>query len=902
MIHSFRNNIYLLLILFGAVLLLWFINYSSNQSIRKSEQLYAHLVELDSQFSRLIASEADSIGDRENFSLLLSLQDELMGQCQECHSKKTDLLDKRRALIVRRHDVATRITKLRQETRQRLAELVACVSFIHEYHITVLKNLLLENHLLGDHEAVDKSWQRKPMEAVPEPDIICEAVVIQHRLADITNDFYELATARDPLRVHKKFKRHTSEFYQAVNTFESYSLDAQDGLLVEELLDNGRILESLFLKLIDLETDDRQQAQQSRTNRTTFTRAFAAVEVKSRNLNKRIAKRIKIVNLVSLCLVAFIVVFLLVRIRNIIHSIDSLVSETKKITNDVTYQIPLYDNTLSEFQVLQDTLNTMAAKLNRQIQTLTREIEVRLKMEEQLCQAKDEWERTFDAVPDIIFILDLNYRILRANQAMLDMFGVSQQKITGQLCCHVVHHTSTFPPYCSKMRQELDVESCRSDSLQQCNFFEKRLDRYFHVTMSSLNDNEGIQIGYVHVMRDVTEQRTIEQHRLLMEQKLQKSEKMEAIGMMAGGVAHDLNNILSGIINYPELMLIQMGEENEWTSTLELIRDSGIRAAAVVSDLLTIARGVASVRERHSINDLVREYLATADFMKFADRYPDVLVETQLAENLASCKCSAIHIQKLLMNLIINGAEAISGQGKVCIRTANIYIDEENHYSSELATGHYISIEVSDTGSGIPKKDQPHIFEPFYSKKSMGHSGTGLGLAVAWNAVHDHEGIILFNSSPKGTTFTVFLPSCAKTGEAASAHPADSEEEPFQGSGKVLVVDDDPLQRDVACRMLKILGYEPYSAASGEEAVTYIQQHDVDLILLDMIMEPGMNGRETLEEILKINPDQKALITSGYAENKEVKKACTLGRTALLPKPYTVQQFGKCIKQILDIR
>ncbi len=902
MIHSFRNNIYLLLVMFGAVLLLWFINYSSNISIRKSEQMYAQLVELDSQFSRLVASEADSIGNTTTFSQLLARQDKLMGQCQTCHSKKTDILDKRRTLMVSRHQISLKIADLRRETRQRLADLVASVSFIHEYHIAVLKNLLLEYRLLGDHEEIKPGWKRNPHEIIPEPDIIREAVVIQHRLADITNDFYELATAGEPLQVHKKFKEHTKNFYDAVKNFEGYSLDAQDGLLVEELLDNGRILESLFLKLIDLETKDEQLSRQSDSNRTTFNSAFVQVEVKRREHNKKIGKRIAIVNIISLILVSLIVLLLLIRSRNIVRSFDRLVNETKLITSDVTYRIPRHNSTLSEFQVLQDMLNIMAVKLNRQIQELTEEIKVRLQMEEQLSKGKKEWERTFDAVPDMIFILDLDYCIIRANRAMLEMFTVSNQEITGKKCCEVVHHRDTSPPYCKNISHDTKLKSYHSSSFDYCDFFNDTLDRHFHVTMSHLQNSAGVQVGYVYVMCDVTEQLNIEKQRILIEKKLRKSEKMEIIGTMAGGVAHDLNNILSGIINYPELMLLQMGKDSEWASTLEMIRDSGLRAAAVVSDLLTIARGVASVRETASINDLIKQYLSTADFMKITDRYPEVLFETELAEDLATCKCSPIHIQKLLMNLLINGAEAITGQGKIVIRTANKSVDANSTCHGELADGKYVRIDISDTGSGIPDKDLPHIFEPFYSKKSMGHSGTGLGLAVAWNAVQDHEGLITVSSSAEGTIFTVLLPACEQEKKNSTMNSNHTEEESFLGSGKVLVVDDDPLQRDVACRMLTILGYEPCSAANGEKAVAFIREQRVDLILMDMIMEPGMNGRETLEEILKIVPEQKALITSGYAESKEVKKACTLGKTALLPKPYTVQQFGECIKRILEDR
>jgi CheY-like chemotaxis protein len=205
---------------------------------------------------------------------------------------------------------------------------------------------------------------------------------------------------------------------------------------------------------------------------------------------------------------------------------------------------------------------------------------------------------------------------------------------------------------------------------------------------------------------------------------------------------------------------------------------------------------------------------------------------------------------------------------------------------------------VADTGSGISSVDIDHIFEPFYSKKVMGRSGTGLGLAVVWSAVQDHNGYIDISTSDQGTRFDIYFP--------ASRELVDDGKEQItlqdlQGKGQtVLVVDDEATQRDIATSLLTKLGYQPSSVSSGEEAVAYLKTHKVDLLVLDMIMDPGMNGRKTYEQIISLHPGQKAIIASGFSETDEVKKAHNLGAGIFIKKPYTINQLGKAVKQELE--
>ncbi len=382
------------------------------------------------------------------------------------------------------------------------------------------------------------------------------------------------------------------------------------------------------------------------------------------------------------------------------------------------------------------------------------------------------------------------------------------------------------------------------------------------------------------------------------QEKLGQSQKMEAIGMMAGGVAHDLNNILTGIVGYPDLLLMNLPQDSKMRKPLELIKESGQRASEVVADLLTVARGVAASREISSLNTLVIEYLKSAEGEQMLSLHPEVQIETDLAHDLFNISCSAVHIKKCFMNLLINGAEAINGPGIIRIETRNQYIDKPVAENQYIASGEYAVVRVIDSGQGIAEKDIQHIFEPFYTKKIMGRSGTGLGLAIVWNTVQEHEGAITVSSTKKGTQFDLYFPITRKK---LSVKEGGVELVQLQGHGeRILIVDDERQQRDIGSQMLSTLGYKVETASSGEEALAFIRNQAVDLLILDMIMDPGINGRQTYEQIIAVQPQQRAIIASGFSENEEVKKAQALGAGNFIRKPYTIEQIGIAVKKALS--
>jgi CheY-like chemotaxis protein len=251
------------------------------------------------------------------------------------------------------------------------------------------------------------------------------------------------------------------------------------------------------------------------------------------------------------------------------------------------------------------------------------------------------------------------------------------------------------------------------------------------------------------------------------------------------------------------------------------------------------------------------------------------------------------------MNLLSNAAEAISDQGEVTLLTENRYLDKPIAGYDEIREGDYVVLGVSDTGKGISAQDMGKIFEPFYTKKVMGRSGTGLGLAVVWGTVKDHGGYIDVRSEEgKGSVFTLYFPVTRE--EKAKDQPSIPAES-YRGRGEsILVVDDVKEQRELATAMLSRLGYRVSSVSSGEEAVTYLKANRVDLLVLDMIMDPGMDGLETYQKVLEINPKQKAIIVSGFSETDRVKKAQELGAGAYVKKPYVQEKIGLATRRELD--
>lgn len=399
-------------------------------------------------------------------------------------------------------------------------------------------------------------------------------------------------------------------------------------------------------------------------------------------------------------------------------------------------------------------------------------------------------------------------------------------------------------------------------------------------------------------IRDITAIRKAEWEREQLELQLQRVEKMEAMGTLVGGVAHDLNNILSGIVSYPELLLMQLPEESPMRGPVQTIHETGKRAAAIVQDLLTMARRGVTVTEVVDLNAVVESYIQSPEFAKMLTYHPLVSVHRELGDDLCHVLGSPVHLNQTVMNLLSNAAESMPDGGIIRVSTENCTVARPLTGYDEVTPGEYVKLTVTDTGTGIAPEDLHRIFEPFYTKKKMGRSGTGLGMSVVWGTVKDHKGFIDANSTMgQGTTFMLYFP---KTRQPPEHQDNDNSLSAWKGKGQtILVVDDSREQQEIAHNILTELGYAVDTVSSGEAALEYLNTRSVDLVILDMIMEPGMDGLDTYKAIIAIKPDQKTLIASGFSETDRVREAHRLGAGAYVRKPYTINSIARAVHGIL---
>ncbi len=386
--------------------------------------------------------------------------------------------------------------------------------------------------------------------------------------------------------------------------------------------------------------------------------------------------------------------------------------------------------------------------------------------------------------------------------------------------------------------------------------------------------------------------------RKALEEQLVRSQKMQAIGTLAAGVAHDLNNVLSGILSYPELLMLKLPPEDPMHRPLSIIHQSAQKAAAMVQDLLTMAQRHVVVSEPVDVRQVVSDFLDSPACRAVRKYHPKVHITTRIACDGAMTMGSAVHLEKVVMNLVSNAAEAMPEGGQLTIGLQPAVLEVPPPGFPQVEPGDYFRLAVSDEGLGMGEEDLKHIFEPFFTKKKLGRSGTGLGMTVVWDTTLMHKGYIdVSTREGRGTTVAVYLPA---TNRQKKNSPPPSPTEDLSGNGKrILVVDDMPEQREIACAILNELGYWAEAVSSGEAALAFLERQPVDLLLLDMVMDPGMDGLETLQEAQALRPGQKAIIASGYTQNDRIQAALSLGAT-FVPKPYRLEVIGSALQKILE--
>lgn len=522
-------------------------------------------------------------------------------------------------------------------------------------------------------------------------------------------------------------------------------------------------------------------------------------------------------------------------------------------------------------------------ELTNSNEQLEAQVEERKRAEEEL----RKYARIVEASSDAMALIDLDHRHVLYNSQYRNIVTVSGVSIDGMSVKDV------FGIEFFKEELESAVTSCLEGRIVHLQIKPQPspiLNRYLNITLSPYHSDRGDINGYVVDIRDVTPQ-------VELQNRLKNAQKMEAIGLLAGGVAHDLNNILSGIVSYPDMLLIDRPDDDPMSMPLNIIKKSGERAAAIVQDLLTLARRGIGNLSVLNLNAVISDFWESPEHGEIIRQAEGVDFKLDLDENLHNIKGSTVHLSKVLMNIFVNGVEAMPGGGVLAISTENRFLDTEYNGFEVIPRGDYSVLTIVDTGFGMSVSEINRIFEPFYTSKIMGRSGTGLGMAVVWGTIKDLIGFIDISSAPgKGTEFTLYFPTTREEIPESDIVELQS----YRGNGQnVLVIDDMEEQRELASRILVLLNYNVEAVSSGEKAVEVCSNQRFDLLILDMIMPGGMDGCDTYEKISEMRPGQKAIIASGFSDNTSVRKAQELGAGAYIKKPYTVESLARAIYQEL---
>lgn len=547
-----------------------------------------------------------------------------------------------------------------------------------------------------------------------------------------------------------------------------------------------------------------------------------------------------------------------------------------------------------EIEAIVDERTAELMDVNKKLLT---EIEERKEAEEALKNSEEKYRELADSLPQIVFEADELANVTYVNRNAYNLLGYDQDALNNGL-----NLIQVIVPR-ERDKAETNIRERWSGTRSFGNeYMALRKDGTEFPISVHVNPviNNGRTVGLRGIAIDLTETKKAEEEQKEVASRLQRAEKMETLGLMAGGVAHDLNNILSGLVTYPELLLSQIRDNSPLREPLMIILDAGRRAAALVQDLLTLTRRGVVSENVLNLNDIVYEYMKSLENEKMLSSHPDVELKLDLEKGLLNILGSRVHLAKTVMNLVVNAAEALPGGGTIKVSTRNQYLDRPVKGYDDISSGDYAVLSVSDNGIGISQDDLKRIFEPFFTKKVMGRrSGTGLGMSVVWGTVKDHKGYIDVESAEgRGTVFNLFFPVTRKESAKGDSFRSDNIR---QGRGEsILVVDDAWDQRKIASAILAGIGYSVNAVSSGEEAVSYIKENKVDLIVLDMIMDPGMDGLDTYRKVLEIRPGQRAIIASGFSETDRVIEAQRLGAGAYVQKPYTIEKLGTAVRIELE--
>ena len=538
---------------------------------------------------------------------------------------------------------------------------------------------------------------------------------------------------------------------------------------------------------------------------------------------------------------------------------------------------------------LEEQVANRTAEIERANVVLTQEMEEREKAEAALRKSEERFRELAELLPEPIFEMDMHGTLTFVNRKAYDHFGYTQKDFKQGLTVINMLKAEDRDRAAGNMMRVLKGENI---GLTEYTALRKDGSTFPCIIHSSpiMRDEEAVGLrGFI---IDITERKQADEDKRRLEAQLYHAQKIEAIGTLAGGIAHNFNNLLMGIMGNVGLVLSEIDPSDVHYGRLRNIEKLVASGSKLTNQLLGYARKGRYEIKPFDLNQVVRD---TTDTFQVTKR--EIRIHYDLADESMGVRGDASQIEQVLLNLYVNAGDAMPGGGDLFLKTARVSEKDMHGKSYKPRPGIYVLVTLKDTGVGMDRKTKERIFDPFFTTKGLS-KGTGLGLASVYGIIKAHGGYIDVNSEKgKGTTFRVYLPAS----DIVIQESAIQGEQVSEGTGTILIVDDEEVILEVGTAMLEELGYTVFKATGGKEALEILRDNvDIDMVLLDMVM-PDMGGGETFDEIKRMAPDVKVLLSSGYSIDGEAKEILQRGCNGFIQKPFDMSQLSKKVKDVMEM-
>ena len=509
--------------------------------------------------------------------------------------------------------------------------------------------------------------------------------------------------------------------------------------------------------------------------------------------------------------------------------------------------------------------------------------------ESRLRKSHLQLEATLNALPDLLLDVDVNGQILDCRLPESKWKNMFPEVASG-IQIHAVFSKEAVRIITSGMQQAETTGLPQSGA-----FFVDTEAGQFRIETSIVvkKSVDTPNVSFIILCRDVTRRWEAEQEKLRIEDRLRMAERLESVGLLAGGVTHDFNNLLMGVMGHISLLKISGALSPSQLTHITDIESLVNRASGLTRQLLGFARAGKSEVKPIRLDELMR---ATADM--FGRTHKEISIRHEYPADIWQTSVDQGQIDQVLINLFVNAAKAMPHGGHLVLKADNVTLNETQGEKLAVSAGNYVRMTVQDTGIGIPADVLPRIFDPFFTTRDA-ENGSGLGLASAYGIIKNHDGAIEVQSEPgKGACFTIYTPavSCCTASEPVTVPPLSE----VTGSGAILLVDDEETIQEVVKLMLEHLGYTVITAASGRKAVQIYRERskDIDLVILDMVM-PGMMGDETFQKLKAIDPGVRVLLSSGFSQDDYAEQLLRKGCLGFIQKPFQMNVLSHKIGNLL---